>query len=171
MRILVTRRLTLRPLLDVDADMLGQLFCEADIAEAFAVDPGGPDAAARFLAEATAAAKSGEASVLTLHRQRLAGLVRIGHATGALDFALGRAWRGQGLMQEALGAVLADLCGPGGPGRIEATVPADRPEALRLLSGLGFVVAGTARRWSPSRGATTDAVRCRRAFAPAIRAA
>lgn len=170
MRILVTSRLTLRPPLDVDADMLGQLFGEADIAEAFAATPAAPDAA-RFVAEAMAAARSGEATVLTLHRQRLAGLVRIGHASGALDFALGRDWRGRGLMREALAAVLADLRGHGGPVRIEATVPADRPEALRLLSGLGFVVAGTARRWSPSRGATADAIRCRLALAPAVRAA
>jgi [ribosomal protein S5]-alanine N-acetyltransferase len=77
-------------------------------------------------------------------------LFRLEEASGRaeLGYALGREYWGQGLMQEALAALLSAAFGSLGLRRIEAEVSTRNPASARLLVRLGFTKEGLLRkRW------------------------
>ena len=73
-----------------------------------------------------------------------------------LGYGLGRAHWGQGLMREALSAVIDHAFGVGGLRRIEAEVNPDNVASERLLAALGFTLEGRARQRWVGRGVAYD---------------
>lgn len=119
MRVLVSRRLTIRPPLAVDGDFLA-----AHVAAGHLALPGSPEGAdvTAWLAGRCAAGRAGDGLTFTLHREQPIGAIAVDGLAGTprLAVALARPWAGRGLMEEGLVAVLAALF-------------SDRPQ-LRLLA-------------------------------------
>jgi [ribosomal protein S5]-alanine N-acetyltransferase len=83
-------------------------------------------------------------------------LFRLEEASGRaeLGYALGREHWGQGLMREALAALLSAAFGSMGLRRIEAEVSTRNPASAKLLARLGFTKEGLLRkRWVVKGGA------------------
>jgi ribosomal-protein-alanine N-acetyltransferase len=73
-----------------------------------------------------------------------------------VGYVLGRACWGQGLMHEALRAVLQHALTQAGIRRVEAEVNPDNAPSCRLLQRLGFVLEGRARQRWTAKGHTYD---------------
>lgn len=73
-----------------------------------------------------------------------------------LGYALARAHWGQGLMNEALCAVIGHCFGAAGIRRIEAEVKPENTASCRLLAALGFVLEGRARQRWVTKGQAYD---------------
>ena len=81
-----------------------------------------------------------------------------GSARAELGYVLGRAHWGQGLMHEALGALLAAAFGPLGLRRLEAEIDPRNTASLRLIERLGFTREGLLRQRWVAKGAARDVV-------------
>ncbi len=79
-----------------------------------------------------------------------------GSARAELGYVLSRAHWGQGLMLEALHALLAQAFGGLGLRRIEAEVNPANTASARLLERLGFTCEGVLRQRWVAKGATYD---------------
>jgi RimJ/RimL family protein N-acetyltransferase len=79
-----------------------------------------------------------------------------GSARAELGYALGRAHWGQGLMHEALAALLAAGFGDMGLRRVEAEVDIRNVSSARLLQRLGFAKEGLLRQRWVTKGAARD---------------
>ena len=73
-----------------------------------------------------------------------------------LGYVLGRAHWGQGLMQEALTALISQAFGAYGMRRLEAEVNPDNAASNKLLRKLGFQLEGLLRQRSAAKGVTYD---------------
>lgn len=73
-----------------------------------------------------------------------------------LRFWLARAHWGEGLMSEALSAVLTDFFKRLLGGTVHAAVIADNPAALAVVDRLGFAVTGCRQTWCVPRNQTVD---------------
>lgn len=157
MEILVTRRLTIRPPFEVDCDDLAVHLADAGLRNRLPCAPNafGRDDAEAWVRERCAAARAGDGKAFTVHRERLIGAITLDGLPHApkLGFFLAPAWSGQGLMAEALDAVLAHVFATTGIAAVRSAAFADDPSALRLQEKLGFVITGTRRVWSEGRGA------------------
>lgn len=159
MKILVTRRLTIRPPLEVDCDDLATHLSDAALRDRLpcAPDISGPGEVAAWVKERCRKACAGEATAWTIHRERLIGVATLdgSKAEPKLGFFLAPAWSGKGFMAEALDAVLAHAFAASPIRAVRSMAFADDPAALRLQERLGFRVVGSRRAWSASRAATT----------------
>lgn len=157
MDILVTKRLTIRPPLEVDGDDLAFHLADAKLRARLpcARNAFGRDDINAWIGARTAAACAGEGTAWTIHRERLIGAIELDGQAGApkLGWFLGSAWAGQGFMAEALAAVLPRVFARPGVAALRSAAFADDPAALRLQEKLGFVIEGSRRVWSESRGA------------------
>ena len=81
-----------------------------------------------------------------------------GSARAELGYVLGRNYWGQGLMREALVAVISCAFGPYGLRRIEAEVDPLNQASSRLLGSLGFTREGQLRKRVVDKGAAQDTV-------------
>jgi len=79
-----------------------------------------------------------------------------GSARAELGYALGRAHWGQGLMHEALSALLGSAFGAMGLRRIEAEVDTANRASARLLQRLGFTKEGLLRQRWVTKGKVKD---------------
>lgn len=79
-----------------------------------------------------------------------------GSARAELGYALGRAHWGQGLMHEALAALLGCAFGAMGLRRIEAEVDTANEASARLLQRLGFTKEGVLRQRWVTKGKAKD---------------
>jgi [ribosomal protein S5]-alanine N-acetyltransferase len=79
-----------------------------------------------------------------------------GSARAELGYVLGQAHWGQGLMHEALGALLTHAFGPLGLRRIEAEVNPDNLASNRLAQALGFTLEGRLRQRWVNQGQVVD---------------
>ena len=79
-----------------------------------------------------------------------------GSARAELGYVLGRTHWGQGLMQEALGALLDCAFGRMGLRRIEAEVDTRNSPSARLLRRLGFTKEGVLRQRWVAKGQARD---------------
>jgi [ribosomal protein S5]-alanine N-acetyltransferase len=79
-----------------------------------------------------------------------------GSARAELGYVLGRTHWGQGLMIEALAAVISHLFGSGGLRRLEAEVNPANTASCRLLERLGFRAEGLLRQRWQAKGAVYD---------------
>ncbi len=81
-----------------------------------------------------------------------------GSARCELGYVLGRAFWGQGLMREALVALIDTAFGSLGLRRLEAEVAPANAASAGLLQRLGFVREGLARQRWVSKGAARDVI-------------
>jgi len=79
-----------------------------------------------------------------------------GSARAELGYALGRAYWGQGFMQEALAGLLGSAFGAMGLRRIEAEVDTANRSSARLLQRLGFTKEGLLRQRWVTKGKAKD---------------
>jgi len=79
-----------------------------------------------------------------------------GSARAELGYALGRAHWGQGLMHEALSALVGSAFGAMGLRRVEAEVDPRNLASGRLLQRLGFTKEGLLRQRWVTKGTPTD---------------
>ncbi|MGZ3247768.1 MAG: GNAT family N-acetyltransferase [Croceibacterium sp.] len=79
-----------------------------------------------------------------------------GSARAELGYVLGRAHWGQGLMKEALAALLDRAFGSMGLRRLEAEVDTRNRPSARLLQGLGFTREGLLRKRWVTKGEAKD---------------
>jgi ribosomal-protein-alanine N-acetyltransferase len=77
-------------------------------------------------------------------------------ARAELGYVLGRAHWGQGLMQEALAALLGSAFGPMGLRRLEAEVDPRNRRSVRVLQRLGFKREGLLRQRWVAKGEAKD---------------
>jgi len=159
MKILVTRRLTIRPPLEVDCDDLAVHLADGAVRDRLpcAPDLSGTADIAAWVKERCRRACAGEASAWTIHRERLIGVATLDGIKGEpkLGFFLAPAWSGHGLMAEALDAILAHAFETAPIRAVRSAAYADDPASLRLQEKLGFRVVGSRRAWSATRAATT----------------
>ncbi len=161
MHVLVTRRLTLRPPLDVDANAIARLLADARVARNLTGVPSSytVDDARAWIAGEVEDHSAG--CTFTIHRNTLIGAVGVrprgeGHDLG---FWLAPDLWGQGLMSEAGRAVLAHAFRQLGIDRITSGAFEDNIASLRVLEKLGFDMTSHESMVSPTRGTAANAVR------------
>jgi len=155
--ILHTERLTLRRLETGDADALFRLFSDADVTRYWFRLPYTDRAEALDLVERThVGISTGSAfqwGVTRRDEDRVIGtssLFQIDPTRwrGEIGYALARDAWGQGVMQEAMAAVVAYAFESFGLHRLEADTDPRNAASRRLLERLGFTLEGTLReRW------------------------
>jgi RimJ/RimL family protein N-acetyltransferase len=156
---------TLRRLTPGDLDDLHTIFSDPEVARFLAI-PRHRDRAdtERFLASIDEGFRTGSLYQWGIeHAGHLAGTCTLGgidwgNRRAEIGFALGRARWGQGLMPDALRALLAHAFGPLNLHRIEADVDPRNEASLRLLERLGFRREGYLRERYFKDGEIQDSV-------------
>ncbi len=155
MEVLVTKRLTLRSPLEVDADDIALHLANWNVSRMLARAPFPYDRkdAEEWIARCQAAGKGN--LFFTIHRERLIGAVGVegGPMAPRLGYWLGEAWWGKGYMKEAVGAVLGHVFELWPDAEVTSTVFADNPASLKLQQHLGFRVTGGGEQYSAARAA------------------
>lgn len=161
MEVLVTKRLTLRPPLEVDADDIALHLSNWNVTKMLARVPFPYDHldASEWIGRCDAAGE--EKIVFTIHRERLIGVIGVegGPSQPVLGYWLGEPWWGQGLMTEAVGAVLGYVFERWPDAIISSSVFADNPASLKLQKRLGFRVTGSGEAYSAARQAMVSEIR------------
>ena len=154
---LVTRHLVLRPLETGDATGLHAFFSDPE-----AMRMWGPVHADVARTQAWVEAALSGARDQTLEYAILRNGEAIGRAgiwrAGEIGFFLRRDCWGQGLMREALGALLPQFFDRLGLTRIVADVDASNLASMRVLTSLGFVETGREAAALEVNGEMTDSV-------------
>ena len=152
--VLVTPRLSLRPLTMIDAEPLAALANDWQIARmtAFIPHPYTLDAARAFIAS------RGDASELTFGVRDRTGFVgccgvETGEVAGAeIGYWVGAPYRGRGYATEMTRALIR-LAFANGCNRVTIGHFADNPASARVIAACGFVPTGMAERWCRARAA------------------
>lgn len=154
---LLTPRLKLRPVESGDADDLFAIFSDAQTLRYWSSPPWTAlDQAHAMIAADQAALSAGEALRLALERLddgRVIGVCSLFNLSGQnrraeIGYALTRGAWGQGWMDEALRALVAQAFGPWGLHRLEADIDPRNTASARSLQRLGFQEEGRLReRW------------------------
>ncbi len=157
MDILVTKRLTLRPPLEVDIDGITRGLTNPNVAKMLGSVPQSycADDARIWLDKV-----SGELCVYTIHRQRLVGCVGVHQHREHLELGywlVQSAW-GNGFATEAARAVLARAFRQFDADEIISGAAIENAASLRVQSKLGFETVGTTTRKFKSRGQDVEAV-------------
>ena len=150
MDIIITKRLTLRPPLEVDAEQIAHALNDVEVSRNLSDTPHPYD-----LSDAHEWIKwsKRQTFVYTIHRQKLAGVVRMrdGAEAPIIGFWLAKEFWGNRYMDEALKAVLTKAFG-GGINKIACSVFADNEAAIAILKKNGFQITGEGRSFCPARG-------------------
>lgn len=152
--ILVTRRLTMRPPLEVDAEAIAALLNNPAVSRMLGPvpHPYTLDDAFEFVRRPRDAAKMN----YTVHRAALVGLMgasrRDDDGLWHYGYWFGEPYWGRGYASEALPAYLAHLFERTGAERLSSYVFADNPASLVVQRKVGAVVTGEATRPSRARG-------------------
>ncbi len=161
MDILVTKRLTLRPPLEVDADDITLHLANWNVSRMLARVPFPYDRrdAADWIERCEQASEKN--IIFTLHRERLIGVIGIENRSDrpVLGYWLGEPWWGQGFMSEAASAVLTYAFDKWPEKTIASSVAADNPASLTLQRRLGFKVTGGGEQYSTARQAMVADIR------------
>lgn len=162
MHVLVTRRLTLRPPILLDAEDIALGLGNWNVARMLGPVPFPYH---RQDAEEWVESLAGRSRglVYTIHRERLIGVVSIegGGPIPHLGYWLGEPWHGRGFMTEAAHALLAYAFAALGVEEIASSAFIDNPASLRVQEKLGFTVTGIGETWSRPRGTTVSALTTR----------
>lgn len=153
MDILITRRLTLRPPLEVDAEAIAIALANKRISRNLSRVP-----APYTLADADEwIAKCGQDKKslhFTIHRDRLIGVVSVGYVDGQYNLGYWldeQAW-GEGLMSEAARAVVSHAFRQTGAEEILSGAYVDNPASKAILDKLGFEPSHQVDDPNPTRG-------------------
>lgn len=161
MEILVTRRLTLRPPIEFDADDIALHLANWNVSRMLSRVPFPFDRtdALEWIARCNSAGNPDLA--FTIHRERLIGAIGIAEMADRprLGYWLAEDHWGQGLMGEALGAVLGHLFAKQPEISVNSTVLADNTASIRLQQRLGFRIVGAGESFSSARQALVPAIR------------
>jgi len=151
MDILVTKRLTLRPPLDVDAENIATSLGNANVSRNLSKVP---HPYAQSDAEEWVKKNKNHPCVFTLHREQLLGVVQV--ANGAeqpmLGYWLAEPFWGNGYMSEAVRAVLAYAFRYYDCEAIGSYSFTDNHSSLRVMEKMGFEVSGKGTMFNPTRG-------------------
>lgn len=162
---LMTRRLVLRELSAADAPALYAIHGDVDGMRWYGADPmRSPAQATRLIDTYTAWRIAGSGLRWALERREdralvgTCGLFRWSRPwrSCVIGYELAPEARGQGLMREALTAVLDHGFGPMGLNRVEARVHPENAPSLRTLDAFGFVREGYQREAGYWGGAFRD---------------
>ena len=178
MDILVTKRLTLRPPLEVDIDDIALFIGNWNVARMLArvPHPYFPKDAEDWIGHVSKNIEAGLDMAFTIHRERLIGVMSLEGFDGApvLGYWLAEPWWGKGFATEAGAAVLAHAFKTRDVERVVSGVFKDNPGSLNVQKKLGFKLTGDGLRWSASRGEMAEHLETeltRRDFASAGHAA
>jgi RimJ/RimL family protein N-acetyltransferase len=160
MDILVTKRLTLRPPLEVDIDDIAEFIGNRRVSRMLArvPHPYFPKDAQDWIEHVTKNIAAGLDMAFTLHRERLIGVMTLEDFDGVpqLGYWLAEPWWGKGFATEAGAAVLAHAFETRDIDRVASGVFKDNPASLNVQKKLGFKLAGNGSLWSPARGEMVD---------------
>ncbi|MEL6503419.1 MAG: GNAT family N-acetyltransferase [Pseudomonadota bacterium] len=156
--ILVTRRLTLRPPLEVDAEPMALALANPNTARMLTnvPNPYGVDDALAFIRFA----REGGA-YFSIYRQRFLGMVSISPAHGHEDnlgYWLEEPSWGQGYISEASRAVVSWYFAKTGVKAIQSGYYEDNPASAAVLDKLGFQPTGETRQANATRKTTVKAI-------------
>lgn len=152
---LTTQRLHLRPLRATDAPAIFVLKSDLEMTRHYGREPHQSlDETETWIAhlQALSAGREGLSWALTLKgEETLIGIPLLFHfdptaRCAEVGYELHPAYQGQGLMREAISAVLACGFATAGLQRIEALVQEENMPSRHLLERLGFTLEGTLRR-------------------------
>lgn len=151
MEVLVTRRLTLRPPLQVDAESMAAALSNPNVARNLSKVPH-PYSLAE--AEKWIRSKANEPCVFTIHREQLAGVVSIidGPDMPKLGYWLAEPFWGNGFMTEAARAALAHAFRRFDVDSIGSYAIADNQPSLNIMAKLGFEEVGKGTVFNITRG-------------------
>ena len=158
MHVIVTRRLTLRPPLEVDAEPIADLLANPNVSRRL-----GPVPHPYTLEDALDFVRrrpSRDRLNYIVHRAVLIGMMGASEREGAWHFGywLGEPHWGLGYASEALPAFLRVLFERTGAGRLESYVFADNPASLAVQRKVGCEEVGRSRRPSLARGCDVDGI-------------
>jgi RimJ/RimL family protein N-acetyltransferase len=161
MDILVTKRLTLRPPLEVDIDDIAEFIGNPNVSRMLArvPHPYFPKDAQDWISHVSKNIDAGLDMAFTIHRERLIGVMSLeGFDGGAPEFGcwLAEPCWGRGFATEAGAAVLAHAFKTRDVDRIVSGVFKDNPASLNVQKKLGFKLAGNGLLWSSARGAMVE---------------
>ncbi len=164
MDILVTKRLTLRPPLEVDIDDIAEFIGNRNVSRMLArvPHPYFPKDAEDWIEHVSKNIDAGLDMTFTLHRERLIGIMSLeGFDGGAPEFGywLAEPWWGKGFATEAGAAVLAHAFRARDVERVVSGVFRDNPASLHVQKKLGFKLTGSGPLWSQARGEMVEHVR------------
>jgi len=162
MDILVTKRLTLRPPLEVDADDIFSGISNPGVARNLSELPHPylPEHACQWIARKS---KENSNGVFTIHREKLIGVVEVSQRTigepPVLGYWLAQPYWGRGYMKEASRAAIAHAFRASGTDTIRSSALTDNEGSLRVMDYLGFTPVGEATLFNALRGEEYPAMR------------
>ena len=159
MDILVTKRLTLRPPLEVDIDDIAEFIGNRNVSRMLARVPFPyfRKDAEWWVDRATQNIAAGQDLVFTIHRERLIGVMSLEGLDGVPEFGYWLAepaW-GKGFATEAGAAVLAHAYGTRDIDLIRSAVFKENDASFNVQKKLGFRLAGNGLKWSVARNEMT----------------
>lgn len=161
MEILVTRRLTLRPPLEVDVDDIVCHLQNVNVSRMLLRVPAPFDRrdAVDWVGKCQESLQ--HIRMFTIHRERLIGIAGVEDLGGSplLGFWLAEYCWGMGLMREALGAMLCYLFDEFPDIEVSSMVMADNHASLKLQDRLGFDIKGAGEAFSLTRQAMVPVIR------------
>ena len=154
MDILVTRRLTLRPPLEVDADAITKALQNPNVTRMLTSVPSpySVDDATDWIKRC---GEQTDAAYFSIYREKFLGVVSVRPNTdGEMDLGywLDQSAWGQGLMSEAARAVVSHAFRKFDLEEITSGAYEDNRASKAVLSKLGFEPVGTVRHSNPTRG-------------------
>jgi RimJ/RimL family protein N-acetyltransferase len=157
MDILVTKRLTLRPPLEVDIDDIAEFIGNRNVSRMLARVPYPylPKDAEDWIGHVSRNIDAGLDMAFTLHRERLIGIMSLeGFDSGVPEFGywLAEPYWGKGFATEAGAAVLAHAFKTRDVERVISGVFKDNAASLNVQKKLGFKLTGNGLLWSAARG-------------------
>jgi RimJ/RimL family protein N-acetyltransferase len=162
MHILVTKRLTLRPAVALDADDIAAGLSNRKVARNLAAVPY-PYFPADALDWINGPASDPDNLVYTIHREKLIGVVSLegGGPEPQIGYWLAEEAHGHGFMTEAAGALIRHAAASRSITGVQSLAFIDNPASMRVLKKLGFTTTGLTQTYSRSRGAMVDALTAR----------
>jgi RimJ/RimL family protein N-acetyltransferase len=156
MDILVTKRLTLRPPLEVDIDDIAEFIGNRNVSRMLARVPYPyfRKDAEDWIDRISGNVDAGQDLMFTLHRERLIGFMSLEGFDGVPEFGywLAEPYWGKGFATEAGAAVLAHAFRTRDMDRVVSAVFKDNPASLNVQKKLGFKLSGNGSLWSSARG-------------------
>ncbi len=156
MDILVTKRLTLRPPLEVDIDDIALFIGNRSVSRMLSrvPHPYFPKDAVEWIERTTANIEAGQDMAFTIHRERLIGAVTLTGFDGVpeLGYWLAEPAWGHGYATEAAAVLLTHAFNTRLIDKVRSAAFKDNAASLNVQKKLGFKLTGSGLNYSPARG-------------------